>query len=253
MDIPYSSDAMKGMRAIVCGASKGIGRATAEMFASCGAEVIGLSRSAPEILGVESVKIDLEKEDEIQLTISKILDAGPVHILVNNAGGPPGGPLLSNDSQAFDAPFKRHLFAAHSITRMVVPSMEEAGIGRIVNIISTSVREPIPNIGLSNTLRGAMASWAKSLNLELPTCITINNILPGFTDTGRLDSLADSIEEKTGKSKAEIHDGWLSQVPIQRLINPMETASAITFLCLPQSGGIRGVSLAVDGGRMRSI
>ncbi|MEC7688912.1 MAG: SDR family oxidoreductase [Candidatus Thermoplasmatota archaeon] len=253
MDIPYSSDAMKGMRAIVCGASKGIGRATAEMFASCGAEVIGLSRSAPEILGVESVKIDLENEDEIQLTISKILDSGPVHILVNNAGGPPGGPLLSNDSQAFDAPFKRHLFAAHSITRMVVPSMEEAGIGRIVNIISTSVREPIPNIGLSNTLRGAMASWAKSLNLELPTCITINNILPGFTDTGRLDSLADSIEEKTGKSKTEIHDGWLSQVPIQRLINPMETAPAITFLCLPQSGGIRGVSLAVDGGRMRSI
>ena len=253
MDIPYSSEVMNGMRAIVCGASKGIGRATAEMFAACGAEVIGLSRSAPEIPGVDSVKIDLENENEILLTISKILDAGPVHILVNNAGGPPGGPLLSNDLQAFDAPFKRHLFAAHSITRMVVPSMEEAGIGRIVNIISTSVREPIPNIGLSNTLRGAMASWAKSLNLELPTCITINNILPGFTDTGRLDSLANSIEEKTGRSKAEIHDGWMSQVPIQRLIDPMETASAITFLCLPQSGGIRGVSLAVDGGRMRSI
>ena len=253
MDIPYSSEVMKGMRAIVCGASKGIGRATAEMFAACGAEVIGLSRSAPEIPGVDSVKIDLENENEIESTISKILDSGPVHILVNNAGGPPGGPLLSNDTQAFDAPFKRHLFAAHSITRMVVPSMEEAGIGRIVNIISTSVREPIPNIGLSNTLRGAMASWAKSLNLELPTCITINNILPGFTNTGRLDSLANSIEEKTGKSKSDIHDGWMSQVPIQRLINPEETASAITFLCLPQSGGIRGVSLAVDGGRMKSI
>ena len=99
MDIPYSSDAMKGMRAIVCGASKGIGRATAEMMASIGAEVIGLSRSAPEIPGVKSLKIDLEDENEIQLTISKILDTGPVHILVNNAGGPPGGPLLSNDSQ----------------------------------------------------------------------------------------------------------------------------------------------------------
>ena len=124
---------------------------------------------------------------------------------------------------------------------------------RIVNIISTSVREPIPNIGLSNTLRGAMASWAKSLSQELPASITINNVLPGFTDTGRLDSLANSIHEKTGRSKEDIHDTWMSQVPIGRLIDPMETASAITFLCLPQSGGIRGVSLAVDGGRMRSI
>ena len=131
--------------------------------------------------------------------------------------------------------------------------MENAGTGRIVNIISTSVREPIPNIGLSNTLRGAMASWAKSLSRELPSCITINNILPGFTDTDRLDSLATSIEEKTGKSKQEIHHNWMSQVPIGRLIDPRETASAITFLCLPQSGGIRGVSLAVDGGRMRSF
>ncbi len=253
MEIPYTPDSMKGMRAIVCGASKGIGRATAEMFASCGAEVIGLSRSAPEIPGIKSIKIDLEDLDSIEGIISKILDLGPVHILVNNAGGPPGGPLLSTDSEAFYAPFKRHLHAAHTITRMVVPSMEVSGIGRIVNVISTSVREPIPNIGLSNTLRGAMASWAKSLNFELPTCITINNVLPGFTDTGRLESLANSINKKTGRSKEEIHDGWMSQVPIQRLIDPMETASAITFLCLPQSGGIRGVSLAVDGGRMKSI
>ena len=126
-------------------------------------------------------------------------------------------------------------------------------MGRIVNIISTSVREPIPNIGLSNTLRGAMASWAKSLSRELPSCVTINNILPGFTDTDRLGSLAESIESKTGRSQKEIHDTWMSQVPIGRLIDPMETASAVTFLCLPQSGGIRGISLPVDGGRMRSI
>ena len=170
-----------------------------------------------------------------------------------NAAGPPGGPLLDNDVADFEAPFKRHLHAAHQITRMVVPAMEDAGTGRIVNIISTSVREPIPNIGLSNTLRGAMASWAKSLSRELPACITINNILPGFTDTDRLGSLAASIEEKTGRSQEDIHNTWMSQVPIGRLIEPAETASAITFLCLPQSGGIRGVSLAVDGGRMRSI
>ena len=253
MENPYASDALKGMRAVVCGASKGIGRATAEMLAACGADVIALSRSAPEIAGVRSMSLDLEDANAIEKTISGILVAGPIHILVNNAAGPPGGPLLSNEVEDFEGPFKRHLHAAHRITQMVVPAMESEGMGRIVNIISTSVREPIPNIGLSNTLRGAMASWAKSLSRELPACITINNILPGFTDTDRLDSLATSIEEKTGKSKEEIHDSWMSQVPIGRLIDPKETASAITFLCLPQSGGVRGVSLAVDGGRMRSI
>ncbi|MEC8927199.1 MAG: SDR family oxidoreductase, partial [Candidatus Thermoplasmatota archaeon] len=237
----------------VCGASKGIGRATAEMLAACGADVIALSRSAPDIPGVRSMSLDLEDAAAIEKTITGILVAGPVHLLINNAGGPPGGPLLDNEIGDFEVPFKRHLHAAHRITQMVVPSMQEAGMGRIVNIISTSVREPIPNIGLSNTLRGAMASWAKSLSRELPTSITINNVLPGFTDTDRLDSLADSIHEKTGRSKEDIHDTWMSQVPIGRLIDPMETASAITFLCLPQSGGIRGVSLAVDGGRMRSI
>ncbi|MCH2641219.1 MAG: SDR family oxidoreductase [Candidatus Thalassarchaeum sp.] len=253
MKNPYASDALKGMRAVVCGASKGIGRATAEMMVACGADVIALSRSAPEIPGARSISLDLEDAAAIEKTISGILVAGPIHILVNNAAGPPGGPLLDNDVADFEAPFKRHLHAAHQITRMVVPAMEEAGTGRIVNIISTSVREPIPNIGLSNTLRGAMASWAKSLSRELPSCITINNILPGFTDTDRLGSLAASIEEKTGRSQEDIHNTWMSQVPIGRLIEPAETASAITFLCLPQSGGIRGVSLAVDGGRMRSI
>ncbi len=253
MNNPYASDALKGMRAVVCGASKGIGRATAEMMVACGADVIALSRSAPEIPGARSISLDLEDAAAIDKAISGILVAGPIHILVNNAAGPPGGPLLDNDVTDFEAPFKRHLHAAHQITRMVVPAMEEAGMGRIVNIISTSVREPIPNIGLSNTLRGAMASWAKSLSRELPACITINNILPGFTDTDRLGSLAASIEEKTGRSQEDIHNTWMSQVPIGRLIEPAETASAITFLCLPQSGGIRGVSLAVDGGRMRSI
>ena len=253
MENPYASDALKGMRAVVCGASKGIGRATAEMLAACGADVIGLSRSAPDIPGVRSMSLDLEDAAAIEKTIAGILVAGPIHILINNAGGPPGGPLLDNDVGDFEAPFKRHLHAAHRITQMVVPAMEEAGMGRIVNIISTSVREPIPNIGLSNTLRGAMASWAKSLSRELPSCVTINNILPGFTDTDRLGSLAESIESKTGRSQQEIHDTWMSQVPIGRLIDPMETASAVTFLCLPQSGGIRGISLAVDGGRMRSI
>jgi len=255
-DFPFSSTALIGKHAIVCGASKGIGAATAKMLAKAGAKVTAISRNPQDLVselegeGHKAVSLDLEDLD----AISKfILTVNECHILINNAAGPPGGPLLQNDVSDFEAPFKRHLHASHTLVRGLVPKMEESGMGRIVNIISTSVREPIPNIGLSNTLRGAMASWAKSLSRELPTCITINNVLPGFTDTDRLSSLASSINERTGKSVEEIHAGWMSQVPIDRLIDPLETGAAIVYLCMPISGGIRGVSLAVDGGRMRSI
>ena len=253
MENPYRTDVFNGMRALVCGASKGIGRATAELLATCGAEVFAVSRSAPEITGCTSIPCDLENETERKAMMENILDGGPIHILVNNAAGPKGGPLLDADLDEFEAPFKRHLHASHQLVQRAVPGMKEAGIGRIVNIISTSVKEPIPNIGVSNTLRGAMASWSKTLSRELPECITINNLLPGFTDTDRLASLADSIHERTGQSVQDVQSIWLNQVPIGRLIQPSETAAAIAFLCLPQSGGIRGVSLPVDGGRLRSI
>lgn len=255
-DYPFSSNALEGKHAIVCGASKGIGAATAKMLAKAGAKVTAVSRN-PHGLVAElegdnhtGISLDLEDKNAIDNFISTINEC---HILINNAAGPPGGPLLDNQVEDFEAPFRRHLHASHTLVRGLVPKMEAAGMGRIVNIISTSVREPIPNIGLSNTLRGAMASWAKSLSRELPTCITINNVLPGFTDTDRLGSLASSINAKTGKSIEEIHAGWMSQVPIERLIDPLETGAAIAYLCMPISGGIRGVSLAVDGGRMRSI
>jgi 3-oxoacyl-[acyl-carrier protein] reductase len=259
---PFKKTALKGMRALVCGASRGIGRAAVKAFAEAGASVVACSRNEEALnqlveslpgTGHQAVAMDLEKLEVVEMLINKILEDGPIHILINNAAGPPGGPLLDNEIEDFEAPFKRHLHAAHTITRMLAPEMEKAGMGRIVNIISTSVKEPIPNIGLSNTLRGAMAAWSKTLSREVAPCITINNILPGFTNTDRLGSLADSIHQKTGKSIADIHENWISQVPIERLIQPEETADAILFLCLPGSGGIRGVSLAVDGGRLRSI
>jgi len=255
-DFPFSLSALEGKHAIVCGASKGIGAATAKMLAKAGAKVTAVSRNPHDLVdelegvGHIGISIDLEDKNAIENFISTVREC---HILINNAAGPPGGPLLDNDVEDFEAPFRRHLHASHTLVRGLVPKMEAAGMGRIVNIISTSVREPIPNIGLSNTLRGAMASWAKSLSRELPKCITINNVLPGFTDTDRLGSLASSINAKTGKSIEEIHSGWMSQVPIERLIDPLETGAAIAYLCMPISGGIRGVSLAVDGGRMRSI
>ena len=265
-DFPYAATALQGKHALVCGASKGIGEATAKMMAKAGANVTVCARNTEALAALcaelselgpgehTSLPLDLEDSDAIIAAIPVLLEQrGPVHILINNAAGPPGGPLLSNTLDEFEAPFKRHLYAAHTLTQLLAPGMEEVGYGRIIQIISTSVKEPIPNIGLSNTLRGAVASWAKTLSRELAPCITINNVLPGFTNTGRLGSLAASIQERTGKSLDEVQSGWLSQVPIERLIDPLETASAISFLALPASGGIRGVSLAVDGGRLRSI
>ena len=265
-DYPYSTTALSGKHALVCGASKGIGAATAKILAKAGANVTVCARNTEALnklcdelstLGNGShsaLTLDLENTEAIRPALKALIsDKGAVHILINNAAGPKGGPLLGVELSDLEAPFKRHLHAAHTMVQTVVSGMEAEGFGRIIQIISTSVKEPIPNLGLSNTLRGAMASWSKTLSRELPACITINNVLPGFTDTERLGSLAASINEKTGKSVDDIHHNWMVQVPIGRLINPLETASAIAFLALPASGGIRGVSLAVDGGRLRSI
>ena len=256
---PFAENVLEGRTALVCGASKGIGRACSLMLARAGAKVIACARSNEELellraelhgSNHEIIVLDLENIEQVRNAVSELKG---VDIVINNAGGPPGGALLDNDLNDFSGPFARHLHASHTIAQILSPGMEKKGYGRFVNIISTSVREPIDNIGLSNTLRGAMGSWAKSLSRELAPCITINNILPGFTDTDRLGSLASSISDKTGKSIDEIRDNWMNSVPIQRLIDPLETAIAVTFLCLPSSGSIRGVSLAVDGGRMRSI
>ncbi|MBT3357882.1 MAG: SDR family oxidoreductase [Euryarchaeota archaeon] len=258
-NFPYAEKILAGRTALVCGASKGIGRASAIMLARAGARVIACARSA-EVLdelvrelhgsGHETLVLDLE---DVEAVREVVLGLGVVDIVINNAGGPPGGPLLGNNLDEFEGPFARHLHAAHTIAQILAPRMAAAGYGRFVNIISTSVREPIDNIGLSNTLRGAMASWSKSLSRELDPCVTINNIMPGFTDTDRLGSLAGSISERTGKTVEEVRETWMNSVPIQRLVDPFETAAAVTFLCLPSSGAIRGISLAVDGGRMRSI
>ena len=264
-DAVLQNNALDGKTALICGASRGIGAATAKIMAKAGANVILASRSEDQLIALlqelstlgeghhQIVVIDLEDTDNIATCIQPILDDGPIHILVNNAGGPPGGPLLNASVEELAQPFTRHLHAAHTLVKLLTPGMVMANYGRIIQIVSTSVREPIPNLGVSNTLRGAMASWAKSLSRELHPSITINNVLPGFTDTERLGSLAKSIHERTGQSIEAIHDGWMSQVPIERLIDPLETASVIAFLASPAAGAIRGVSLPVDGGRLRSI
>ena len=193
-----------------------------------------------------------QREEAISLVAQQLQD-GPIHILINNSGGPKGGPLLNAEVSEFELAFNRHVLCAHRFAQLLVPQMQTQGYGRIVNIISTSVYEPIPNLGVSNTIRGAMASWAKSLSRELPPGITINNVLPGFTDTERLSSLKAGRAIAAGITTDDVHRAWLAQVPEGRLAKPQETAEAVAWLVSPKSAYIRGVSLAVDGGRLRSI
>ena len=259
------SQSLIGRTALVCGASKGIGRAAAVALASAGAHTVLLARSqdrlaaaAAEITsagGSASVlAADLDDRKALASVIATLLaEHGPIHVLINNSSGPPGGPLLQATPEALLTAFGRHVLAGHLLVQGLLPGMREAGYGRIINVISTSVREPIPNLGVSNTIRGAMASWAKSLSRELPPGVTINNVLPGFTDTERLGSLGASRAAREGTTTDAVKQAWLAQVPERRLAQPEETAAAIAFLASPAAAYIRGTSLPVDGGRLRSI
>ncbi len=257
---------LNGRHAIVCGASSGIGRACALSFASMGATLTVVARREEKLLELiplleragapksQWIAVDLDDgtaaTDEI---ISKANQLAPVQILVNNSGGPAGGALLEADSTAFQTGFNRHVLASQRLVQGCVDSMVATEYGRIVNIISTSVREPIAGLGVSNTIRGAMAAWSKTLVRELPPGITINNVLPGFTDTERLDALRIAKAKKLGTTLEEVNKEWLSQVPEGRLAQAQEVAAAVAFLASPAASFIRGVNLAVDGGRMRSI
>ena len=263
MSAPTTS--LGGRHALICGASSGLGRATALAFAAAGARLTVLARSAEKLEALVDEALaagapearaqpaDLEERDLLAEALDETLDGGPVHILVNNAGGPPGGPLLEAEDDDFEQTFRRHLLASHYLVKRCVPGMREAGYGRILNIISTSVREPIPGLGVSNTIRGAVASWAKTLSKELPPGITINNLLPGFTDTDRLGQLKAGNAARQGVEESDIERAWLASVPEGRLGRPEELAALAAFLASPAGAFVRGQSIAVDGGRLNSI
>ncbi len=256
-----------GKRALVCGASQGIGRAAAEQIASLGASVTVVARSEDKLRLVaaglacehgqshDTLVADFSRPDEVREAIASAVDPErPYHILVHNTGGPPGGRAIDADPGAFLKAFEAHLICGQHLAQALVPGMRGAGYGRIINVISTSVKAPIPGLGVSNTIRGAVASWAKTLAAELgPDGITVNNVLPGFTDTDRLGELFAAKAEKTGSTPERVLEAALASIPAGRLGRPEEVGAGVAFLASPAASYISGINLPVDGGRTQSL
>ncbi len=256
-----------GRHALVCGASRGIGHAAAIELATLGANVTVLSRSAdkleaiantlPQTTGGQShdfIAVDMSDTTRLDADVRKLAALHPVHILVNNTGGPTGGPAHAAMPDDYLAALRQHLVAGQTLLQAVLPGMREAGWGRLVNVISTSVKEPIAGLGVSNTTRAAVAGWAKTLSGELAADgITVNNVLPGYTRTSRLHGLIKAKSGKSGQSEDEVAAGMLAAVPAGRFGEPEETAAVIAFLCTPAAAYVNGVSIAVDGGRTRAL
>lgn len=255
-----TATSLSGKRALVCGASQGIGAASATALAELGAQVVVVARNSVELTkikeslpgsGHQMCVLDLSKTEEIENKLRPLL---PFHIVVNNSGGPAGGPITEASSENFLTAFAQHILSAQKIAQLVLPGMKEAGFGRFIQIISTSVKAPIPGLGVSNTVRGAMANWAKTLSLEVgPFGITVNNVLPGYTRTPRFDSLKKSTAQKNQSSETQVEEQWKKTTPLGRIAEPSEVAAAVAFLASPAASYISGINLPVDGGRTPSL
>jgi len=253
--------------AIVCGSTQGIGRASAIELALLGANVTLMARNEEKLRETVSlldqtkgqihryVVADFSSNIDVKSAIESYLSSFPeVHILVNNTGGPSGGPIIDAAPEQFLATFQMHLINNQILVQAIVPSMKKAGFGRIVNVISTSVKQPIVGLGVSNTIRWSVASWAKTLSLEIGKFgITVNNVLPGFTKTGRLEAVNKMRAEATGKTLDEVATQLEAEIPIGRFAEAEEVAAAVAFLCSPAAASISGINLPVDGGKTGSL
>lgn len=255
---------LDGRRALVCGSTQGIGRATADAFAGAGARVTLLARN-PDRLAAAALALpgkghdwlvaDFANPEQVATVVGEHLEAtGPFQILVNNTGGPVSGPVMDAGPADFLAAFEAHLLCNHLLSQALIPGMRDSGYGRIINIISTSVKQPIRGLGVSNTIRAAVANWSKTLAGEVGRHgITVNNVLPGATLTGRHHSLIEARSLKTGVPVSEIEDAMLGEIPLGRFALPSEVAAAALFLASPAAGYITGTNLPVDGGRLGSL
>jgi 3-oxoacyl-[acyl-carrier protein] reductase len=257
---------LNGKRAVVCGSTQGIGKASAIELAMLGATVTLIARNEealkttlkelPVLNGQKHdfLVADFNFPDQLKAAIGQYVKSNKVHILINNTGGPPAGPAIDASPEEFIKAFSSHLICNQIMVQAVVASMKEAHYGRIINIISTSVKVPLRGLGVSNTTRGAVANWAKTLSVELGGFgITVNNVLPGTTMTGRLDSLIKSRAEKSGKTYEQVKNEMIAEVPAGRISEPDEVAAAVAFLASPAAGYINGINVPVDGGRTGSL
>ncbi len=253
--------------ALVCGASQGLGFACANELALMGANIIAVSRdenklqSAIQKLDTSKgqqhsfLVMDLSNPDAVKETVSAFIAKNNViHILINNAGGPPSAPMIDTDAAEIEKAFRTHLISSHILVQLLFPGMKKTGFGRIVNITSTSVKQPINGLGISNTVRAAVANWAKTLANEITGFgITVNNVLPGYTNTDRLDYLFSKQATEQGINKEDIFNRMAATIPAGRLGEPAELGAAVAFLCSPAAAYINGINLPVDGGRTGSL
>ncbi len=247
---------LAGKKALVCGGSQGIGLAAARELAARGADVTVLARSEPP--GEDQfafLRADLQQIETLIPALESQLQSAPAFsILVNNSGGPPPGPIVDATSEQFLTAFKQQVLAAHLLTQWTLPAMKTQGYGRIINVVSTSVREPIEGLGVSNTIRGATASWAKTLSREVGKFgVTVNNVLPGATRTARLEAIIKRKAGASGKPQEEIEAHMRAEIPAGRFAEPTEIGAVIAFLASPAAGYISGVSVPVDGGRLHCV
>ena len=255
---------LKNKNAIVCGCTQGIGKATAIELANIGANITLIARNESKLKDVMKLLdttqgqkhsflvVDFSESNSLKEKIDPL--ARNYHILINNTGGPAGGPITDANTESFEDAFRMHLVNNQLLVQKVIKGMKAANFGRIINIISTSVKAPIPGLGVSNTIRAAVASWAKTLSIEVGAYgITVNNVLPGFTNTNRLKTLITSKAEVQGKTEEQIADVMKSSVPANRFGEAYEVANAVAFLCSPAASYINGINLPVDGGRTASL
>lgn len=257
---------LKGKRAMVCGSTQGIGKAAAIELALLGASITLVARNEQALKEVQRelpasggqqhdyIVADFSQPDDLKKKAEAYGGKNTVHILVNNTGGPPAGDALQAEPEDFVKAFSSHLLCNHILVKIFAPGMKQASYGRIINVISTSVKIPIRGLGVSNTIRGAVANWSKTLSVELaPFGITVNNVLPGASMTSRLESIMKTKAEKTGKTYEAIRQEMAAEVPAGRISDPSEIANAIAFLATPAAGYINGINVPVDGGRTGSL
>jgi 3-oxoacyl-[acyl-carrier protein] reductase len=249
--------------ALVCGSTQGIGKASAIGLAAEGVNVTLIARNEEKL---KAVLAELPKNNQNHnyivadfsnpIELKEEIEASDLefHILVNNTGGPAGGPVFNASLEEFESAFTQHLKCNHVLVQAIVPFMKTAGFGRIINVISTSVKQPLDGLGVSNTIRGAVASWSKTLANELGQFgITVNNVLPGATGTERLNEIIKNKAAKTGLSVDEVSKNMKNASPAKRFAKPEEIANAVVFLASEKASFINGINVPVDGGRTKSL